>query len=169
MKWPKVISKSIESDYLSCTTDLLATVVDIHGEKLPDHAGEDSVSFLPILKGKNLSDNERGAVVHHSDAGFYALRMGSWKLIFHENAGSRRTDPKDKPVINPGEIQLFDMTNDFKELVNVAKYHPEVVKMSNTMSALIEDGRSTLGKPQYYISYEKKIYIETVKPFMDVE
>ena len=52
VKWPKVISKSIESDYLSCTTDLLATVVDIHGEKLPDHAGEDSVSFLPILKAK---------------------------------------------------------------------------------------------------------------------
>ena len=169
VKWPKVISKSIESDYLSCTTDLLATVVDIHGEKLPDHAGEDSVSFLPILKGKNLSDNERGAVVHHSDAGFYALRIGSWKLIFHENAGSRRTDPKDKPVINPGEIQLFDMSNDFKELVNVAKDHPEVVnEMTNTMSALIENGRSTLGKPQDYISYEKK-YIETIKPFMDVE
>ena len=91
------------------------------------------------------------------------------KLIFHENAGSRRTDPKDKPVINPGEIQLFDMSNDFKELVNVAKDHPEVVnEMTNTMSALIENGRSTLGKPQDYISYEKK-YIETIKPFMDVE
>lgn len=169
VKWPKVISKSTESDYLSCTTDLLATVADIHGEKLPDHAGEDSISFLPILTGKNLSDDERGAVVHHSDAGFYALRMGSWKLIFHENAGSRRTDPKDKPVINPGEVQLFDMTNDYKELVNVVKDHPDIVnEMTDKMSALIDNGRSTPGKPQDYVSYEQK-YTETIKPFMDVQ
>ena len=166
VKWPKIISKSTESDYLSCTTDLLATVAEIHGEKLPDHAAEDSVSFLAVLKGEQKEDKARGAVVHHSDKGYYALRMDQWKLIFHEKAGSRRTDPKDKPVINPGEIQLFDMSNDFKELVNVAKDHPQVVKsMTLKMKEIVEEGRSNKGKAQPYVPYEEK-YLETVKAFL---
>ena len=141
-------------------------MVEIHGEKLPDHTGEDSVSFLAVLKGEQKEDKVRGAVIHHSDKGYYALRMDQWKLIFHEKAGSRRTDPKVKPVINPREIQLFDMSNDFKELVNVAKDHPQVVKsMTLKMKEIVEEGRSNKGKAQPYVPYEEK-YLETVKAFL---
>lgn len=169
IKWPKIISKSTESDYLSCTTDLLATIADIHGEKLPNDAGEDSVSFLPILKGKNLSDHKRGPVVHHSDKGYYALRNDKWKLIFHENAGSRRTDPKDKPVVNPSNMQLFDMETDSEEQVNVVKDYPNVVKsMTLKMKTLVENGRTTMGEIQTTVPYETK-YLETIKSFMTHE
>ena len=38
VKWPNQINKPFETDYLSCTTDLLATIADIFEEELPDNA-----------------------------------------------------------------------------------------------------------------------------------
>ena len=62
------------SDQLVCLTDLMATCADILGVKLPDNAGEDSVSILPACwaTGKPL----REAVVHHSINGRFAIRQG---------------------------------------------------------------------------------------------
>ena len=149
VKWPKKIKESFETDYLSCTTDLMATVADLFGEELPENVGEDSMSFLPILLGEKKEDEYRGGIVHHSDSGVFSIRKDQWKLIFDEGAGSRRKDPKDKPVINPGEIQLFNMETDFVESTNVANDNPEVVKeLKMLMASFINDGRSTEGKEQ---------------------
>jgi len=149
VKWPKKIKKSFETDYLSCTTDLLATVADLLGDKLPDNVGEDSRSFLPVLLGEKKEDSYRGAIVHHSDAGVFSIRKDQWKLIFDKGAGSRRSDPKDKPVINPGEIQLFNMESDVVESTNVASSNPEVVEeLKKIMASFINNGRSTNGEIQ---------------------
>lgn len=149
VKWPKKITKSFETDYLSSTTDFLATVTHLFDESLPENAGEDSMSFLPVLLGENKMDRDRGGIVHHSDAGFFAIRKGKWKLIFHENAGSRRRDPKDKPIINPGQIQLFNMELDAVESTNVATQFPEIVEdLKKLMAKFINQGRSTKGKIQ---------------------
>jgi len=155
VKWPKEIQKGLVSDYLSCTTDLLATLTDVLGDKLPDNIGEDSKSFLPVLKGKQLNDEHRNAVVHHSDAGYFSIRKAKWKLIFHEGAGSRRIDPKDKPVINSGELQLFNMEIDEIESTNVAAENPEVVtELKILMATLISEGRSTPGKKQQTVPFK---------------
>ena len=149
VKWPNQINKPFETDYLSCTTDLLATIADIFEEELPDNAGEDSQSFLPALLSENLKDESRNGIVHHSDAGVFSIRKNQWKLIFDEGAGSRRVDPKDKPVINPGEIQLFNMENDIEESTNIALKKPAVVEeLKKLMASYISNGRSTKGKKQ---------------------
>lgn len=156
VKWPKEIKEGLVSDYLTCTTDLLATVAAILNDKLPDDMGEDSKSFLPVLKGKIIKDNCRGAIVHHSDAGYFSIRKDKWKLVFHEGAGSRRTDPKDKPVINPGALQLFNMEIDEVESTNVAVENPEVVtELKKLMANLILEGRSTPGKKQETVPFKK--------------
>ena len=49
------------------------------GAKLPDNAGEDSVSLLPALEGR-ADKPLREAVVHHSINGSFAIRQGKWKL-----------------------------------------------------------------------------------------
>ena len=140
---------SIETDYLTCTTDFIATVAHLFDDILPENIGEDSVSFLPVLLGEDKNDIDRGGIVHHSDAGFYAIRKGKWKLIFDENAGSRRVDPKDKPVINPGEIQLFNMQTDAIESTNVAAQNIDIVEdLKKLMAKFINEGRSTVGKSQ---------------------
>src|SRR5262249_53571225 len=46
VSWPGHVRAGASSDQLVCLTDLLATCAEVVGEKLPDGAGEDSVSLL---------------------------------------------------------------------------------------------------------------------------
>ena len=138
-------------DETICTTDLLATVADMHGKTLADTEGEDSVSFYPALLGRPVDRSKREGVVHHSSDGWFALRRGKWKLILHP--GNGLTKPKDTgdmpPVLNPADIQLFDMENDPTETTNVQADHPEtVMEMKKLLAKYINDGRSTPGAPQ---------------------
>jgi arylsulfatase A len=51
VRWPGQINAGSHNDTPICLTDVLATVAEIVGAKLPDNAAEDSVSLLPALKG----------------------------------------------------------------------------------------------------------------------
>ena len=50
-RWPGKVPAAARSSQLICLTDLMATCADLLGVKLPDTAGEDSVSMLPALLG----------------------------------------------------------------------------------------------------------------------
>ena len=78
-RWPGKIKPGTRSDQLICLTDLMATCAEILGAKLPDNAGEDSVSILPALLG-TATEPLHEAVVHHSINGTFAIRQGHWKL-----------------------------------------------------------------------------------------
>jgi arylsulfatase A-like enzyme len=150
-RWPGVASPGESSDYHLSTTDLMATVADIVNMPLADNAGEDSVSFLAALEGEPVEDAVRGGVVYHSDAGFYSIRVGQWKLVLHEEGGTRRKNPKDlnQPVQNAGQLQLFDMKADPTERVSVADENEDVVqRLAGLLQKYIDDGRSTPGPVQ---------------------
>jgi arylsulfatase A-like enzyme len=149
VRWPAGVEGGSRSDAIICTTDLLATVADILGETLPDNAGEDSVSFLPALKGEAIEGNADRGIIHHSDVGVFAIRRGKWKLHLDNRGGSRRTNPKDPPVINSSEFLLFDMEADVAESTNLSDEHPEVVhELKQLLADLIQQGRSSPGQPQ---------------------
>ncbi len=62
-------------------TDLMATCAAIVNARLPNDAGEDSASILPLLlSGKPMKPTHE-AVVHQSEGGFLAIRQGNWKLV----------------------------------------------------------------------------------------
>ncbi len=65
VRWPGKVQAGSQSTQLICLTDLIATCSEILGSRLPDNAGEDSVSLLPALLGKDTAPI-REAVVHHS-------------------------------------------------------------------------------------------------------
>lgn len=158
-RWPGVIKTNSVSDYHASLVDLLATVADISDVKLDAATAEDSVSMLQVFKGKAIDDSQRG-IVYHSDSGYFSIRQGQWKLILHNDGGSRRHNPKDKnnPVSNPAELQLFDMLNDPTERNNVQAQHPETVtQLIKLLETTIKKGRSTEGAPQPYLSADKKI------------
>ena len=56
-----------------------ATLADILGTKLPDNAGEDSFSLLPLLRGEDTPI--RVHAISCAMSGVPALLRGAWKLI----------------------------------------------------------------------------------------
>ncbi|EDM28672.1 arylsulfatase A precursor [Lentisphaera araneosa HTCC2155] len=157
VKWPKGLAPAKTSDQLICTTDLMATVAEINGIALANNVGEDSISFLPALREQAIPELANRAIVHHSDAGVFAIRQGKWKLLLDNIGGSRRSNPKDKPVIDDAEIQLFDMVNDPQESTNLSQKNPEIVEgLKKQLADYINKGRSNVGTPVSNDSMETK-------------
>lgn len=149
VRWPKEVTGGAVCDDLICSTDLLATCAELFGTTLAADAGEDSASFLPALKGQTVPGSERRMVVHHSDQGVFAVRKGKWKLLLDNKGGSKRNNPKDRPVVNPADMLLFDMESDVEETVNVSGQYPEVVtQLKKELASLVKAGRSTPGSAQ---------------------
>ena len=151
VKWPAHIKAGSVCDEPVCTTDLLATVADLHGKTLSGTEGEDSVSFYPAFKGKGIDYSRREGIVHHSSDGHFAIRRDKWKLILHPGNGMKqpKTTGDMPPVKNPADIQLFDMEFDPTETTNVQADHPETVtEMKKLLAKYINDGRSTPGATQ---------------------
>jgi arylsulfatase A-like enzyme len=149
VRWPGKVKPGSKSDQLTCLTDLLATCAEIVAAKLPDEAGEDSVSLLPALLGK-AKKPLREAVVHHSVNGSFAIRQGKWKLCLCPGSGGwSQPRPGSKQEKSLPAVQLFDLDSDPGEQTNQQDKHPEVVKrLRALLNKYVADGRSTPGKPQ---------------------
>jgi len=140
VRWPGVVKKGTVSNETLCLTDFFATAAGIVGESLPDNAAEDSFSFLPVLKGAALKKPIREAVVHHSAAGMFAIRKGSWKLILGRGSGGFSRPRRIKPKPGEAEGQLYNLADDPSETKNLYLDNPETVK---ELTALLEKYRKS--------------------------
>jgi len=148
-RWPDRLKAGSQSAQLVCHTDLMATCAEILGVKLPDDAGEDSVSILPALMGKEIAPL-RAAVVHHSISGKFAVRQGNWKLELCAGSGGWGK-PGDAEATKQGlpDVQLYDLSTDVAESKNLQAEHPDVVaRMTKILEQQIANGRSTPGAKQ---------------------
>jgi arylsulfatase A-like enzyme len=131
-RWPGKIKAGAVCDDTICLNDLMATSAEIVGAKLPDNAGEDSVSILPDLLG-TAKGPVREATIHQAPNSDLAIRQGPWKLIFLKN----------------GKRELYNLQNDLSETKDIVEANPDVVKRLTTlMQRYIDEGRSTVGAPQ---------------------
>lgn len=148
VRWPNHVPAGQTSNQLVCLTDMLATCAEIIGMKVPENAGEDSVSQLSAFLGKpNASGRE--AVVHHSINGSFAIRQGPWKLCLCPDSGGWSIPRPGKAAKDAPSVQLFHLTEDLGEKSNVAPMHPEVVqRLTNLLEKYIAEGRSTPGAKQ---------------------
>jgi arylsulfatase A-like enzyme len=149
VRWPgkvKVKAKA-KSDAIACHTDILATCAEVIGMKLPDGAGEDSVSLLPAL---GLSKGApRDGVVVHSVNGSFAIREGKWKLCLCPGSGGWSEPRPGKEPSGSPDVQLFDLEKDIGEKTNLQDKRREVVaRLTKQLQKWVDDGRSTPGKPQ---------------------
>ncbi len=127
VRWPGVAKAGAVCGQLVHQADLIATVADILGAKLPENAGEDSFSLVPLLKGSDKPIRPHAV----SCGGVPGLRRGDWKLI-----------PNAKP-------ELYNLADDIGETNNLADSKSELVaEMKALLEKLITDGRSTPGEPQ---------------------
>ena len=140
--WPGVVMADTRCDALVQQTDLMATLAETLGAKLPDNAGEDSVSLMPLLKGGDKTLRE--FAISHASSGLPALRKGAWKIIFGQNGGGFGGAPG---VAETG--QLYDLATDLGETKNLWTEKPDLVaELTAKMERLVTEGRSTPGAKQ---------------------
>ncbi len=142
VRWPGVVPAASRCDQLVQQADLMATFAEILCLRLPDDAGEDSVSLLPLLKG--LDRPVRECAVNQSSQGLLALRKGPWKLIFGPGSGGWGKGRDDQPA------QLYNLADDLSESRNLYAENPErVAELTALMESIVNRGRSTPGPPQH--------------------
>jgi arylsulfatase A len=142
VRWPGTVKPGSVCDQLVQQSDLIATFAELLGTKLPDNAGEDSVSLMPLFKGSNQPVRENA--VSASIGGTPALRSGSWKYIPAPGSGGwGKGGDQSQPV------QLYNLSDDLGETKNLAAAMPEkVAEMNALLEKLITEGRSTPGAAQ---------------------
>jgi arylsulfatase A-like enzyme len=146
-RWPGVIAPGTECRELVCLSDLMATCAEIVGDTLPDSAGEDSVSMLPLLH--EAGTNNRTTVVHHSIDGKFAIRDGRWKLLLCPGSGGWTHNDAEAARAGLPLVQLYDMQVDPGETRNLKAEQPDKVnELLSLLKTYVATGRSTPGAPQ---------------------
>lgn len=149
VRWPKVIKSGTVTHQTVCLTDLFATCADVIGEKIPDNAGEDSISNLPVWMGKNDTTPLRAATIHSSIDGSLSIRQGHWKLEMCPGSGGWSFPKPGKECEGLPPLQLYDLRMDIGERKNISDLYPEIVKrLKNLLTEHIKMGRSTPGVPR---------------------
>ena len=142
-RWPGVIPPGAVTDEPICLNNLMATCADILGAKLPEDAGVDSFSILPVLKGKAVTTPTHPMMIHHSVSGRFALRRGTWKYLACKGSGGWSKGDDGKPE------QLYDLSADLAEQKNLIDSEPEKAReMRKLLKQAVGEGRTTPGPKQ---------------------
>jgi arylsulfatase A len=140
-RWPGVVKAGSVCPQLVQQADLLATFAEVLGAKLPANAGEDSFSFLPLLKGGDRAIRDHA--VNASSKGLPSVRHGAWTLILGPGSGGSSDAGDGKG------IQLYNLADDLGQTKNLADAEPKRVSdMKALFEKLISAGRSTPGVAQ---------------------
>ena len=149
VRWPARILAGSSSDETVCLGDLLATCADILGVELPDDAGEDSVSNLPVWTGATIDGALREATIHHSIDGSFSIRKGRWKLEMCPGSGGWSYPRPGAECEGLPPIQLYDLDADIGERRNAHEEHPDLVdELEALLTRYVTEGRSTPGARQ---------------------
>ncbi len=123
-RWPGTIEAGSESKHLSAHWDVLPTMAEVAGAKVPE--GVDGVSFLPELKGEAEKQKAHDYLYWEwpSKSGWQAVRQGNWKAHWTGTRSGLRN----------ATFELYDLSKDIAEENNVAAKFPEVAaKMKKLM------------------------------------
>ena len=141
VRWPAVVKPGQRSSDLVCQTDVLATIAEFLGRELESDEAEDSVSFLPILKGEQRP--ARAPVIHHSSAGYFAIRDGRWKLNMIRGSGGSLAPRIVEAKPSEPQFELYDIYADLAETDDLARREPDVVsRLHSEITRIVKSGRS---------------------------
>jgi arylsulfatase A-like enzyme len=140
VRWPGRVEEGSVSDQIICFTDILATLGEVTGADLPEGAGPDSHSFLPVLKGEHPEDQPvRPPVVMRSGNGSMMIRSGDWKLINQLGSGGFSKPNRIEPGPGDPEGQLYNLADDPGETNNLYSEHPDIVaRLKFEMKQIVE-------------------------------
>jgi arylsulfatase A len=121
--WPGHVKPDIRHD-IGSTIDLLPTLVDLAGGKVPMDTDGFSLKET-LLQGQPAKRDE---YFYYRGARVFAVRKGQYKahFIFKEGYGGSPGDVLEKPL-------LFDLNADPSEKYDIAETHPEIVAQLTTL------------------------------------
>ena len=146
MWWPGTIPAGSECTTPAMTIDLLPTVAELIGARLPRHP-IDGKSIVHLLKGTSDTSPHEAYYFYYGRQ-LQAIRMGKWKLHFPHGYRTMAGRPGGTDGIPTRYSQskiglaLFDMEKDIGETTDVKAKHPDIVKQ---LQALGEKMRNELG------------------------
>ncbi len=155
IRWPAAIPAGKVRAGIVCLGDLMATMAELLGVVLPESAGEDSVSNLPLWLDPDGGE-VREHIIHQSYDGSLSLRMGRYKLEMCPGSGGE-TGPMPNPSLMSveawtdamPEFQLYDLETDIGERRNIIEERPELYTAYRRLLAdCVRRGRTTPGAPQ---------------------
>ena len=146
MWWPGTIPAGSECTTPAMTIDLLPTVAELIGARLPKHT-IDGKSIVKLLKGTSDTSPHEAYYFYYGRQ-LQAIRMGKWKLHFPHGYRTMAGRPGGTGGIPTRYSQakiglaLFDMEKDIGETTDVKAKHPDIVKQ---LQALGDKMRNELG------------------------
>ncbi len=120
IKWPGVVVPGSQSSEPVISVDIMPTICEMAGVRIPSGTTIDGMSIVPIAKQKGSI--KRDSLFWHyphynHDLPASIIRRGKWKLI--------------KRYGGDKEYELFDLANDMSEANDLAPENPERVKELN--------------------------------------
>jgi arylsulfatase A-like enzyme len=127
------VPAGMTSDEVVVFWDLLPTFAELAG--VTPHEEIDGISVLDALLGKELKNSHAYLYWdygHNRKEYHQAVRMGDWKGIRHGQVGT---------------IELYNLTTDLGETIDVATKHPAIVKQIERLmqSAVTPSDRYEVG------------------------
>lgn len=130
------------------TIDLLPTIAEITGAKLPE-LKIDGKSVWDIWTGKSNKSPHDAYFFYYKSNELHGVRYNDWKLYFphtyrslNGREGGKDGYPVNYDMNKIDEIELYDLNNDISESKNVADQHPKIVL---EIKSLADEMRKKLG------------------------
>ncbi len=135
--WPGRITPGTSCDTMMSEMDVLPTLVNLAGGKVPTDHKIDGLDIWPVLAGQT-NQSPHDALFYFLGNQLQAVRSGAWKLAVTPQAPGV---PNVKPVIHTGP-RLYNLDADIGETTDVAAQHPDIVAR---LQSLIEKMGTDLG------------------------
>lgn len=150
--WPGNVPAGTTSNQLTSLTDVMATIAELTGFRLPNNAAEDSFSMLPAMRNAGEREQIRPYLLQQGFGGkkYLAIRRGHWKYLAHKGSGGNNYETHamlkeyQLPDTAPEATgQLYDLESDPGEVKNLAAEFPETAReLESLLRTSIAAGRS---------------------------
>jgi arylsulfatase A len=131
MKWKGTIAPGTECKMLASTIDILPTVAELIGGKLPE-LPIDGKSIVPLMTSDTTPSPHESIPYYYANGQLQAIRNERWKLVFPHDYRSfegkeGRDDglPVDYATRKVEALELYDLENDVGEKSNVIAAYPD--------------------------------------------
>jgi arylsulfatase A len=157
--WPGQIPANTKTEAITGMIDIHPTFAALSGGELPTDRKLDGANIWPHLSGDTTATPAHDTFYYFSGLKLHAVRHGDWKLhIANPNRAAQGGAG--------ATTQLYNLSTDIAEKVNVAGQHPEIVQQLTVLTELMAQD---LGLDGIHSGSRELGKVERPKPLIDFD